>query len=500
MITTILITLLAVFGLSYLVRFYTRYRRMKTITDRMVQLGPHHPIWGHLLLFQDMAEFCSRASEVVEKTRAKVICSWIMFIVPLISTCHPDTAKVVIKEATAKPKHEIVGYRLVEPWLGDGLLLSDGKKWERNRRLLTPAFHFDILRPYVDIYNEVAEIFLGKLQKFCDAKESVEIYSLVTLAALDTMLRCSLSYEGHVQEEGSDHPYAEAVRNLARLTVSRSLKPWLYFDFIYKFSTEGKEFYKLIDFVHQFADDIIQSRRKTLADDPGQLQKRRRDFLDILITAKDDQGEGLSDLDIRAEVDTFLFEGHDTTSSSMSWAIYSLAKHPEEQETLYKEVMEVLNGRDKLQWEDLPSLKYMSMFLKEVMRMHTPVPFIGRVADKPLTLDGITIPAKTKIDILLHTINHHPDLWSDPQEFRPRRFDEETKQDRDPYSYIPFSAGSRNCIGQNFVVSEEKVMLASLIKRFKVSLVEGHIYEHYPQFVMTAKYGIKINLEERKNR
>lgn len=186
----------------------------------------------------------------------------------------------------------------------------------------------------------------------------------------------------------SSHPYVEAVSRLITLIVNRALKPWLHLDVIYWLSSEGREFNKLKNYVHQFSDEIIQSRRKALIENPDEPNKRYLDFLDILISAKDENGDGLSDLDIRAEVDTFLFEGHDTTSSSITWAIYCLAKYQEEQNLVYEEVIRVLNGRERLEWNDLPLLKYMSLFLKEVMRMHSPVPTISRISTKPMTLMG----------------------------------------------------------------------------------------------------------------
>ncbi|XP_061189752.1 cytochrome P450 4F2-like [Saccostrea echinata] len=498
----ILLTLLfgtLVYSIILIVQHVHRYNQWSKVTAKITSFEPWHPLWGHLHLVNDMADFFRLVFVTVEKTRAKLLGGWVMFLYPVFSTCHPDTAKILLKSSEPKVKYNLGGvYRMILPWLGDGLLLSDGRKWERNRRLLTPAFHFDILRPYVQIYNDVANIFLKKLQKACDSKEVIEIYSHVSLATLDTMLRCSLSYTGQVQEKGDSHPYVQAVRRLGYLSVQRTLSPWLYPDVLFWLSPSGREYKRLIDYVHEFADEIIASRRKALmSKDASERSGRKLDFLDILITAKDENGEGLNDQDIRAEVDTFLFEGHDTTASAISWAIYCLAKYPEEQEKIYQEVTSVLDGRPQVTWEDLNQLKYTAMFLKEVLRMHSPVPFISRWLTKPLVLDGVEIPAHFQVDILIHAINHHPDVWPDHMEFRPSRFEDETRQERDPYTYIPFSAGSRNCIGQNFAVNEEKVMISALVKRFKMELVDGHVYEEYPEVVMRAKYGIKIKVTKR---
>ncbi|XP_048770376.2 cytochrome P450 4F2-like isoform X2 [Ostrea edulis] len=478
MIVQVFTGIAVVYLFSLLVKFGRRYSKWLHLTSKITPMGKIHPFWGHLNLFENMQGYFRTVRDTQERTRMKIYHGWTMFFYPAFGVCHPESAKVLLKSSEPKPRHTIGGsYRLLLPWLGDGLLLSGGRKWERNRRLLTPAFHFDILRPYVQIYNDVASVFLEKFQNACDSKQSIEIYSLVSLATLDTMLRCSLSYHGRVQEMGS---------------------PWLYPDFIYGLTPSGRENKKLTNYVHQFADKIIQSRREALKTDPDLTKKLRRDFLDILITARDESGKGLTAEEIRAEVDTFLFEGHDTTASGISWAIYSLAKYSEIQEKVHQELVEVLGERQQLQWEDLNELKYMSMFLREVMRMHSPVPGIARHLTKPVVIEGVEIPANFDIDIPIHAVNHHPDVWPDHMEFKPERFEDEAKLSRDPFSYFPFSAGPRNCIGQNFAMNEQKVMIGSLLKRFKVSLVEGHVYEEFPDVVMRPRYGIKINVEERK--
>ncbi|KAJ8317416.1 hypothetical protein KUTeg_005320 [Tegillarca granosa] len=307
----------------------------------------------------------------VQKTRCKIYSMCMTFIFPLYTAVHPDTIKILLKSSEPKPKGLITGlYRMLLPWLGDGLLVSNGAKWERNRRLLTPAFHFDILMPYVNIYNKVADILIEKLSDM-STTGSVEICNPISQATLDTMLRCSLSYEGRIQEEG--------------------------------------RFKELCNYVHDFADSIIASRKQALLKNPEQLKKRRLDFLDILLTARDEHDMGLTDMEIRAEVDTFLFEGHDTTASALSWAIYCLAKYPKEQQKVYEEVTNVLKDKE----EDLPKVKYLQLFIKEVMRYHSPVPLISRILTKDTQFGDVMLPEGSVLDVGIVFMNHHPDVWSD---------------------------------------------------------------------------------------
>lgn len=222
------------FLLVVIIRHVHRLKQWRRLTAQTTTLDSWHPIWGHLHMMNDLSDYSRLVIEKVQTTRARLTSTWMMFFYPVFTACHPDTAKILLKSSEPKSKYSMgAPYRMILPWLGDGLLLSDGKKWERNRRLLTPAFHFDILKPYVQIYNDVTEIFLDKLQKACDSRENIEIYSHVSLATLDNMLRCSLSYEGHVQEMGDSHPYVRAVRKLGSLSLRRILSPWLFPDFLF---------------------------------------------------------------------------------------------------------------------------------------------------------------------------------------------------------------------------------------------------------------------------
>ncbi|KAK3084478.1 hypothetical protein FSP39_014177 [Pinctada imbricata] len=431
------------------------------------------------------------------KTGAKLFVTWIGPFNPIISLCHPDTAKLLFKSSEPKTIFKPPGYCFFIHWLGMGLLLSHGKKWERNRRLLTPAFHFDILKPYVKIYNSVADTFLKSLQRDMDSNKTVEIYSLVTLATLDTMLRCAFSYEDGLFtcRVISKHIISYIVYCSQFHILSSN--PFLHSDWMFFLSRPGREWKKHTDYVHKFAEEIISSRRRSLDDDPHQLDKRYLDFLDILITAKDSDGSGLSDEDIRAEVDTFLFEGHDTTASAISWAMYYLGKYPDEQQKVYDEVRNLTNGEENFTWENINECQRLTLFLKEAMRMSSPVPAVSRQLTRPMVFDGIELPAGCPVGIWISHVNNHPDVWPDYQTFRPERFLENEAKARDPYAYVPFAAGPRNCIGQKFAFDEQKVIIARLVLRYKISLVPDFEYIQDIALITRAKYGIKLRMEDR---
>ncbi|XP_033746343.1 cytochrome P450 4F6-like [Pecten maximus] len=472
--------------------FCQRIRPFKSQTQK-----PHW-FWGHLK-FIDMSKSMTESAAIsVENTTKKMTVFWLSFI-PNLNSIHPDTAATILNLSEPKPKGRGEPYSIFTPFLGDGLVVSNGSKWERNRKLLTHAFHFDVLRPYVSIYNEATDILLDKFAKqMSQGPESVDVMDSLNLITLDVIMRCSLSYDGNIQEH-ENHPYVKAIHEITRLSMERLSKPWHFLSWsLFMMSENGKDYKRNVDFIHKFAKEIIVKRRQEIAEDPTLIkQKRKLDFLDVLLTAKDESGSGLSDVEILDEVSTFMFAGHDTTKASLGWAIYHLGKYPEEQEKLYQEVCKVTGDRKNIEWEDLSKLQRMTMFLKETLRMYPPAGSTNRTLTRPLEIEGVTIPAGNVVGVNILAIHYRPDIFPNPTEFRPERFLPENTEKRHPYAFLAFSAGSRNCIGRTFSVNEQKVVLSRLLKRFKVVLDEDHKVTPIPQFILQAKDGIKVRFEER---
>ncbi|CAG7732155.1 unnamed protein product [Allacma fusca] len=208
--------------------------------------------------------------------------------------------------------------------------------------------------------------------------------------------------------------------------------------------------------------------------------KRRVAFLDLLITAQMEQtneepGMALTNLDIREETDTFMFEGHDTTAASANWTTFLLGCNPECQAKVYEELLEIF-GEDverPITSEDLTKMKYLDCCIKESLRLYPSVPVLARDIKSDVLLDdGVVIPSGTNAFIMPYMIHRDPEVFPEPEVFLPDRFFPENSVGRSPFAYVPFSAGPRNCIGQKFAVMEEKVLLANLFRNFKVVAAE----------------------------
>ncbi|OBS78162.1 hypothetical protein A6R68_19455 [Neotoma lepida] len=391
---------------------------------------------------------------------------------------------------------EVIFYTFLKPWLGDGLLLSTGDKWSRHRRMLTPAFHFNILKPYMKIFNDSTNIMHAKWQRLASGGSAcLDMFENISLMTLDSLQKCVFSFSSNCQEKPSE--YISAILELSALVSKRYQQLLLHIDSLYQLTPNGMRFHKACRLVHDFTDAVIQERRRTLPSKDGddvlkeKAKSKTLDFID------DEDGKELSDEDIRAEADTFMFEGHDTTASGLSWILYNLARHPEYQERCRQEVRELLRNRKspEIEWDDLAQLPFLTMCIKESLRLHPPVTVISRCCTQDIVLpDGRIIPKGVVCIINIFATHHNPTVWPDPEVYDPFRFDPENIKDRSPLAFIPFSAGPRNCIGQTFAMSEMKVVLALTLLRFRV-LPDDKEPRRQPELILRAEGGLWLRVE-----
>eukprot|EP01094_Clydonella_sp_ATCC50884_P021422 TRINITY_DN4714_c0_g1_i2.p1 TRINITY_DN4714_c0_g1~~TRINITY_DN4714_c0_g1_i2.p1 ORF type:complete len:513 (-),score=154.10 TRINITY_DN4714_c0_g1_i2:292-1830(-) len=433
---------------------------------------------------------------------------WFFFIRPFLTVCSGEAAKSVLRTPDAKS----IMYNLLLPWLGEGLLISQGPRWKKHRRLLTPAFHYNILRGYVPVFVRHCEVMLDKWSRV-GPEEEIDAQHYIHSLTLDIIGECAFGYSINSQNETSE--YARAIFRCTELFVQRVFNVLHRYDWMYHLSAPGKEWLRCVDIVRALPDQVIHDRieQRNKAQSEGAHQdseeeeeeeeaggKTYRDFLDILLDATTEDGGALSLTDVRDEVNTFMFEGHDTTGSGLTWALYVIAKHPEVQQRIVDELNQVLGERTAPEdMNEVSRLTYLSAVLKETLRMYPPVPFISRTCEETSEIMGVKIPKGTQVSVSVRAIHFNPLHWDEPDEFRPERFlESDASQQKHAFAYMPFSAGPRNCIGQKFAQLEEMTVLAIVLKRFKLSLVEKQNVLPVFSTVLRPKHGIKLFVEPRQ--
>lgn len=330
--------------------------------------------------------------------------------------------------------------------------------------------------------------------------------------------------------------YLKAVEFVGSSLIDRTWKPWLHPDFVYYGMTEaGKETASGLKILHDFTDSVIKSRKKDIMEkisNSGHLEemdnptstKKKEPFMDSLILEHLKNPSYITETDIREEVDTFMFEGHDTTAWGVIWAVYLIGLDRRVQSKLQEEIDHVFESPEhgaQLTMDDLSRLKYTEACIKEAQRLYPSVPVIGRLVEEDIRVKvsgqpEVVVPAGCQVFVAPRSIHQDPKHWGGGAiRFKPERFLAEDNIDvnmnqynnmsngeetgkRHPYSYIPFSAGARNCIGQRFAILEEKAIIATIFRYFNVQSLD-----HRDKIIAAATPitktldPIRIRIEER---
>ncbi|XP_006111510.1 cytochrome P450 4B1-like isoform X1 [Pelodiscus sinensis] len=490
--------LVAVFCLTCLLLKAIQLYHRKQELIKAFRRFPGHPthwLYGHVHELLQEGEVLNKV-EAWSQKYPYAFPIWFGSFSAFLNITHPDYAKVLF--ARGDPKDNVSYHHLV-PWIGKGLLVLHGPKWYQHRKLLTPGFHYDVLKPYVPLISDSTKVMLDKWEELVTQDKSVELFEHVSLMTLDSIMKCAFSCHSNCQTD-RENSYIRAVFDLSYL-VHQRLRIFPYHnDLVYRLSPHGLQFRRACQLAHRHTDKVIQERKESLKDERERekVQKKRHlDFLDILLHAKDENGAGLSDEDLRAEVDTFMFEGHDTTASGISWLLYCMALYPEHQQRCREEIQEIVGDRTTIQWDDLSKMTYSTMCIKESLRLYPPVPGVSRQLSKPITFhDGRTLPEGSWVAVSIYLIHRNPSIWKDPLVFDPWRFSPENISDRHSHAFLPFAAGSRNCIGQQFALNEIKVALALTLLRFELSPDLANPPTRIPQLILRSKNGIHLHLKK----
>ena len=452
----------------------------------------------------------------LEKEPAKVTKQFIEFTVeanhlvklwfsykPVIFASTVEYAKTVL--SSQKLLRKSFFYIFFSKWLNTGLLTSYGKKWKLRRRIITPAFHFFILNQFANTFEKHALALIDRLKQLSDKHEATDIQKEVSLTMLDAMCETSMGVDVSGDEAGIK--YVERIGCLNRQLQLRQRTPYLWPDFIYGYTSYGKAFYESLKYVQEYTIDVInrriavrnkESHIKTDYVDDGKscTEKRKGDicFIDILL---DSYKTGDIDIDgIREEVDTIIFEGHDTTSTAISFCLYLLGRHPEHLKTLQDEIYNAKGGNIL---EKIKNMQFLDLCLKEALRLYPPVPIIGRELEEDTVIDGHTIYKNTDVAISIVTLHRNEKYWEDPLKFNPYRFTEENIKKRDPFCYVPFSAGPRNCVGQRFALFEAKITIFYILKEFSLKSVQKEEdLEICVEIIMKSQNGLLIEFTKRQ--
>jgi len=399
---------------------------------------------------------------------------------PIYLVSHPDDVeRVLVSDFRSYRKH--VNNRALSILLGNGLVTSEGDDWRRNRRLVNPGFDRGHLRGYADV---IVDCTLRALQVWRDGTVR-DLHADLNALTLDIAARCLFGADLGVAELDT---IGESLETLGRwyMGVGGSgvrLPTWVPTPT----NVAARRAVKRVDdIVHR----IIGARR-------GQAGLGT-DLLSMLLAAQDEDGQGLSDAQLRDEVVTLLVAGHETSGSVLTMAMHLLAQHPEVEAQLQHEVGRVLGGRAPT-LDDLSRLSYTRDVLLEIMRLYPPIWGLAREAIESVELGGHQLPAGSQIFVMLWANHRDERFFDDPERFDPGRWGGGALARRLPRNaYVPFGSGARSCIGKRFAMMENALVLATIAQRFAPRSLQEGALDLVPTVTLRPRGGLPMRLRRRR--
>lgn len=438
-------------------------------------------------------------------------------------------------------------YRFFKPWLGNGLLISTGHKWRQHRKLIAPTFHLNVLKSFIDLFNENSRLVVEKMHK--EGGKAFDCHDYMSECTVEILLETAMGVSKKTQDQ-SGYDYAMAVMKMCDILHLRHRKMWLYPDLFFNLTQYAKKQVKLLDTIHSLTKKVIRNKkaafdkgtRGSLAitsintseiekpkGDAGKTstveglsfgqsanlkddldvdendvgEKKRLAFLDLLLESAEN-GALISDEEIKNQVDTIMFEGHDTTAAGSSFFLSMMGVHQHIQDKVIQELDDIFGNSDRpATFQDTLEMKYLERCLMETLRMYPPVPIIARSLKQDLKLasSDLIVPAGATITVATFKLHRLESIYPNPHVFDPDNFLPEKQANRHYYAFVPFSAGPRSCVGRKYAMLKLKIILSTILRNFRVrSDLKEEDFKLQADIILKREEGFQIRLEPRKRK
>lgn len=365
------------------------------------------------------------------------------------------------------------------PLLGDGLLTIDGAYHDRARAVMMPAFHRERIEAATAVMAREAEAALAGWR----AGQTVDVYHWMRDLAMRIAMRALLGLDPDDAGHGraAAHHFERALAFYGTDFHLRLLRG------------PGSPWRRMLA-SRRILDEIVYAEIARRRADP---RRQGEDILSLLLTARDESGAGLSDQEVRDQVMTLMFAGHDTSTSTLSFLLYELARNPHVRDRLCAELDRTLAGRAPEPAELHRSLPYLEMVMDETLRLYPPAWVGPRRAVREFEFAGASVPAGAYVNYSSWASHRIPEVFPDPEAFIPERFERERKAALPRGAYVPFGGGSRICIGKRFGQTEVKLVAALVVQRHRLELLPGRSMRIRQMPTLSPQGGLPMVVRER---
>ncbi|XP_062866976.1 cytochrome P450 3A27-like [Trichomycterus rosablanca] len=391
------------------------------------------------------------------------------------------TDKTVIKSVLVKECYTLFTNRRDFGLNGDlynAVFLSKDEDWKRIRSVLSPSFTSGRLKEMFWIMKTHADTMVKNLKKTAKQAGRVDVKELFGAYMMDVITGSAFS----VDIDSLNNPNDPFVTNVKKLVEFDFFNPLLFIAALFPFMLPLLEKLNFSVFPKSTVEFFFASLKKIKVDRQDENYKRRVDLLQLMMDSQtspmegdqngDQMSKGLSDHEILCQSVIFIFAGYETSSSTLAFFFYNIATNPDAMRKLQEEIDHTFPNQAPAEYDLVMNMDYLDAALRESLRLYPVAGRTDRICKKTVEINGIKIPKDVIVMVPIYALHRDPEYWTDPDTFNPERFTEDNKEDVDPYVYMPFGAGPRNCIGMRFALVVMKLAIVEILQRFDIRLCE----------------------------
>ncbi|XP_055679267.1 cytochrome P450 4c21-like [Lutzomyia longipalpis] len=348
------------------------------------------------------------------------------------------------------------------------LLVLPGHVWKKHRRLLNPHFTSPVVHTFIPLFNAKIDILVGKMHYSIETNDH-DIRHVVHNCFLDMICATTFGVDLNLQE-GKHVEFVEAIDNYAKIVARRFFNFYLQVNWIFRWTPVGRLYARSLNVLHGMTKKVVDqhirdrnSQRENSSEIPSNSTAT---FMNHLVNLLE---EGtFTENNLYDTVEIMILAGFETAAVTMQNILLMLAMHPEAQNHCREEILRICGTSGNISAEEVAQLHYLELVIKETLRLYPVAPLIGRQPTEDIQLKTCTLPRGVHIIIVTYLVHRDPKVWGkDSNAFKPERFLPENFENIPYYSYIPFSAGSRNCIGLKYAMLVMKIVLVKLLREFE---------------------------------
>uniref|UniRef100_A0A2K6B367 Cytochrome P450 family 3 subfamily A member 43 n=1 Tax=Macaca nemestrina TaxID=9545 RepID=A0A2K6B367_MACNE len=384
---------------------------------------------------------------------------------PMLVIMDPDMIKTVL----VKECYSVFTNRMPLGPMGfmkSALSFAEDEEWKRIRTLLSPAFTSVKFKEMVPIISQCGDMLVRSLRREAENSKPTNLKDFFGAYTMDVITGTLFG----VNLDSLNNPQDPFLKNMKKLLKLDFLDPFLLSISLFPFLTPVFEVLNIGLFpkdVTRFLKNSIKRMKESRLKDK---QKHRVDFFQQMIDSQNSKEtkshKALSDLELVAQSIIIIFAAYDTTSTTLPFIMYELATHPDVQQKLQEEIDAVLPNKAPVTYDALVQMEYLDIVVNETLRLFPVVSRVTRVCKKDIEINGVFIPKGLAVMVPIYALHHDPKYWREPEKFCPERFSKKNKDSIDPYRYIPFGAGPRNCIGMRFALTNIKLAVIKALQNF----------------------------------